>query len=152
MKNRLGLVCVLGAVVLAGCSSGGDPTYLTADETNAEYIEASADLVLPTGVEFAAPNNPAVADDGNDIFYEAGSGRIDAQYFWYCAWAVDAVASDGAASAVANLEQAEDMEMWDALDYEGRVMFSEQLEAVRDGDVAPLTEFVTLNCAFDELK
>lgn len=142
---------LLSGLVLVGCSGSAESQYLSADETNADYIEASQSLQLPDGIKFEPPANIAVAEDGNEILYEEGSGRNDAQYFWYCAWATEAAAADAPTQALANMERVESMELWKSLDWNGQVQFSTQLENAQAGDLEMVKEFLSLNCAFDEL-
>jgi hypothetical protein len=149
MQHHLRAALLVTAVLLVGCARSGEPTYLSAVDTDAEYLAASTKLVLPDGVSFADPNHPAVAGDGNEILYEAGSGRNDAQYFWYCAWAATAVSAADPTQALANLERAHSMELWNALDDNGRTQFADQLALAKTGDLSQIDWFVEANCSLN---
>jgi hypothetical protein len=151
MVTRLFFIVVAG-IAFSGCATGAttgtsQPTYLTAAQTDVEYLEASKDLVLPSGFDFPAPNNAAVADDGNKIYYEAGSGLIDAQYQWYCAWAAEATRAADPGPALDHMAGVESLELWDALDEVGRAQFSNQVSFATLGDVGMLRSFVDTNCS-----
>lgn len=90
-----------------------------------------------------------MADDGKAIFYEAGSGRNDAQYFWYCAWAAEALTSVDLRGALANMERVELMELWNALDSNGQTQFASQLALAKNGDLRQVESFVDVNCQAD---
>lgn len=145
MRTNLGLVAL--AVTLVACGGQDAPRYLTAEQTRADYVEASTTLTLPPGMTFTAPTHAATADDGNRILYESGSGRIDAQYFWYCAWATEAVRATDPTTALETMQTIENMELWDALDIQGRVQFTRQVDSAFAGDLADVAHFVDMNCA-----
>ena len=149
MLTRFSSALLVATFILVGCGAPAEPTYLTADATDAEYIDASATLDLPAGAAFPDPNHASLADDGNAIFYERGSGRNDAQYFWYCAWAAEATTAVDPSGALANMERVESMELWRALDDNGRAQFANQLELAKVGDLRQVESFVDVNCHAD---
>ena len=143
---------LVGALVaLTGCGGGsrdggGSAQYLTAAQTDREYVAAAADLQLPPGANFSPPGNLAVAGDGQPIYYEAGSGRNDAQYYWYCAWAIEALKGADPGRALSKLEEVTSMDLWHSLDDNGRTQFTHQVALARDGDFGLIGDFVRLNC------
>lgn len=149
MRTQIAVALLVATGLLIGCSASEEPVYLSADATNAEYIDASAALDLPAGAAFPAPHHASLADDGNAIFYEAGSGRNDAQYFWYCAWATEAITAVDPGGALANMEKAESMDLWDALDYNGQAQFKTHLAHALTGDFRQVESFIEVNCQAD---
>ena len=143
----VGALLVLAAGCDGGSRDGGGSThYLTAAQTDVEYVAATAGLELPPGADFAPPGNLAVAGDGQPIYYEAGSGRNDAQYFWYCAWAVEALKGTDPEVALSRMEQVTSMELWHSLDDNGRTQFNRQVDLAQHGDFGLIGDFVRLNC------
>jgi hypothetical protein len=84
--------------------------------------------------------------DSRPIYYEVGSGQIDAQYFWYCAWAREAVTGHDPAPALERLRSVESMALWKALDTNGREQFTRQASLAASGDLNALAGFVDTNC------
>lgn len=62
--------------------------YLSKDDTGAEYRAEAENWELAPGWEWPGVlGYTGVGPDGTGVaYYERGTGRVDATYYWYCSW------------------------------------------------------------------
>lgn len=125
-------------VLVAGCGTSPDSAagWLNGEQASAEYRAAAAELTLPEGQPWPQDPEPQVADDGSPRFYEAGTGAVDAQLHWLCAWANgvnrEQVSREAAARQVQHVAF-DSLAISDHVDQSGRVMLQQLLADLQSG-------------------
>lgn len=145
MRSLTTIIVTLIAACTA-CTNSAEPVYVDAKAIDVEYAAASTQLTLPNGDKFPAPTTPDRADDGNPVLYERGIGTQDAQLYWYCAWAEQALNRIDLGTALNQLANVRDMRVWKAFDDRSRATIDSHLDAASHDDMTPLAEYAALNC------
>ncbi len=145
------LILPLGAAA-AGILGGGTESphgLVDARGFQAEITAAEAVVPIPSGMSWPASIN---AKDGN---YSAGGGRVQVENTAFCLWSqawLEATATGEAAAAQQALGVLEAYPTWTS--YTGefatqsyRDVIDVVIDGARAGRLAPVTRFVSINCA-----
>ncbi|MFY1595977.1 hypothetical protein [Micromonospora sp. WMMD737] len=91
LKNLSALILTLAVALTTGCQSDDDVSYANyqpADKANHEYREAAKKWDLAPGATWPTEPFADRLSDGNEAYYEKGSGVVDASFDWWCSWAL----------------------------------------------------------------
>jgi hypothetical protein len=147
-------VILVGALAsscgVLGTDSAPDRGLRWADY-NAEFRAEASKLALPVGERWPghAPAPPSI--DGDQVRFERGVGRGDADLYWYCAWGRDALAHLADRKTVeADIKQLAgfvDTPKYLVATLPGdRHYYDDALRAASLGDWSQIRDFVTVNC------
>jgi hypothetical protein len=157
--SAVGSLCLIAAVFLmAACSEKGgsaasrnsaNRTLLTPSAAQAEYEQASGELILPAGAAAFPPTLPATQQA---TVYEKGFATSVAERYWICSWEREWLAqrsrdASRATRALTELNKAPATEFISQhLDDEGRGLFAEYLIKAGLDDPSGLQQDFSQNC------
>ena len=150
-------VCTTFVLVagLTACSEDEEsgPPSITHEEANAEFFDEAAQWTLPEG--WGWPDGPVysgVGPDGARAVYGPDIGRVDATFYWFCAWTLTLIeATDGTEREHA-LEQVLRVREtpYFQVGLNGGGSVAERVDAAAAGDLRGLTDFAEANCTLDQ--
>lgn len=103
-------------------------------------------LELPPGRDWPEVPSELDGDLPESVMYQEGIGQQGAQFEWYCAWAGHGLVS-GNKRDLNRLEGFKQMSIWSHIDDVGHNLYERIHDGIAAGDLEPLREYVSNNCA-----
>lgn len=155
--SRLILICSFVLIVVIpityyAMAYDGRFKALSPEETLEEYRIEAESLTLAPGWEW--PESPVLskAPDGNDIMYERGWGKQEADFYWFCSWISRTIdpqlSKTEQQKALKNVLSIRTKYFYTtALADESKPFFDQMLQKASDGNMEDLKEYYELNCS-----
>jgi len=148
------LIITVCCGLAAGCgSAASSPPGVDWNGYRAEYRVEATKLHLPPSARWPSrPPEAKTAPDGGEIFFEVGTGKSDADRYWFCSWAREWLATQTADPARAKTALARLDALRSTFLYRGatqsndRHLYDDQVHRAALGDPGPLHREVQLNC------
>lgn len=149
------LIAAFGALTACGTTTQSSTPaavqWQTATQAIAEFQQAEQDLTLAPGWQWKANPMRIAGPDGRPQYYQPGAATNDAQLYWFCSWAAQAVhAAPNSADQYTATRQLESVRAkylyQQGLSAPSRTMFDTVLGGVQRGDFQALHRYLVQNC------
>lgn len=156
----LGVLLIAAFGALTACTTAPGPStsagpaavqWLSADQAIAEFRHAEQGLTLAPGWQWKVDPERAAGPDGRPQYYQAGAATNDAQLYWFCSWATQALrAAPNSAdryTAARQLDSVRAKYLYQhGLSTPARTVLDTVLGGVRRGDFQALHHYLLQNC------
>jgi len=144
-------VAALLAVAATGCGghrgAASDPHGLNWKQYNGEYFRETHKLQLAPGFRWPARAPIAGSYQGAAVYFEAGSGKRDADRYWLCSWARRWLGDRGSSVALRKLWTIKRTFLYQGATLpHDRHLYDDEITRAGLGDAGPLQNDVQLNC------